>query len=476
MKKLLFIAAAYVSSLGAASAEFSWHNSTATSCLSVCNASKQAPVSTGTYDGENYYICSFKTDSDTSPRPGYNLIQGWSPKGESCFSAAGKNSAASETFSCLCNKESPKYPLGTFDVATVPAPGGLQKDLLNLSDGSFAVRWADKLSIYSNKGVRTGAILQIPGEIVKLPDGGFLAFYDEVTGHVDRSVIRSSYIQKYDNSGQSVGERLTVKIGDNEANTVSASVVKILKLSPQTGHRYVLAMYGGFVIYDANTHTIDDFQPVLPIPKYGSPDNVISDVALLSNGSFEVLSYSDNMGEDWKYISRFNSKGTNVSAAKKLYTKETNHFANGRIFATPDGGFEAFWPTYVNGDGNTHWLARSFDASGSSIGDSVSVSNLTAPQSAYLNLASVGENCKLATFAEVLSDGNFDIKMSLVNSKFKASTPISIINSDNGNPMNAIGLRLDDGSVLMSWEAYQTNDTKIVRGQIFPSSMFACQG
>lgn len=86
-----------------ASAGTQWTPSQGQSCGTVCSAQDMAAVSSGVYEGENFYVCSGKFQNDADNRPGFNLIQGWSPKGELCFAAYGKQTVSVSAYNCLCD-------------------------------------------------------------------------------------------------------------------------------------------------------------------------------------------------------------------------------------------------------------------------------------------------------------------------------------------------------------------------------------
>ena len=98
-------------------AQTKWETSDSTSCKAVCDDAGMNAVSSGTFaNGETFYICALKTDADTGKRGGYNLVQQWSPNGETCYSSSGNRMYSSSDFDCLC-EQNPGKPNQSDDVA-----------------------------------------------------------------------------------------------------------------------------------------------------------------------------------------------------------------------------------------------------------------------------------------------------------------------------------------------------------------------
>lgn len=127
-------------------ADTKWIPSQSTSCKTVCEIEDLTAVTSGTFaNQQNFYVCGIKSDGDTRTRPGYNLIQEWSPNGELCFAAVGGKSQSGSKFDCLCNVPAISPPFfEAVDVADDIQAVDLK--ISPLSQGGYALTWTNQIN------------------------------------------------------------------------------------------------------------------------------------------------------------------------------------------------------------------------------------------------------------------------------------------------------------------------------------------
>lgn len=181
-KRISIVLVSSVFSAQVVAADVSWVASQGKSCATVCSGGTMAPVSSGKYEGQSYYICAGKfASNDIDDRPGFNLVQQWSPKGELCFAAYGNVSKSVSTYDCLCQDALKTAAKPTADKITKPTA---QSSEYNLNWGPGPLRVTKDGDVWqASFGVTV--MKEGGGDPARLGGGGSQLPYETTTGVIE---------------------------------------------------------------------------------------------------------------------------------------------------------------------------------------------------------------------------------------------------------------------------------------------------
>lgn len=274
----------------------------------------------------------------------------------------------------------------------------LNSDVVRLADGRLVMAWTSKkapngedndnfsvrLRLFDEDGVPLAddenandvnqENYQVFKDIIALDDGGFVVSWvhaDDTTntGSPENAGLNDIYVQRFDSSGNEVGEEFIISTTSNDVDGIS-------HVSPA-----LTATSTGFMVAfqkddDLFTRTFDTTSPTTTVAGTETQINTAAaadtikdpDITTLSDGSY-VVTWDEQVGGNWDvYGQIYDAAGNPLGSEITINSTTNNTQGDAKIEALDGGGFVVVWEGKKIDSNNNGIAGQVFDKDGNPVG------------------------------------------------------------------------------------------------------------